>query len=48
MMFFKNDDENGQLLDGIYSSPAAARLPLQKLDRQSLDTSKQLVTFSTK
>ena len=34
----KNDDKNGQLSCGIYSSPVAARLPLQRLGRRSLDS----------
>ena len=34
----KEDDENGQISSGIYSSPAAPRLSLLRLDTQrSLD-----------
>ena len=33
----KKDDDNGQLSCGINSSPATARLSLQRLGRRSLD-----------
>ena len=41
----KKDDENGQLSCGIYSSPAAARLYLQRLSRLSLDSTLLALAF---